>query len=66
MPWKEHGVMDERFQLVQEWKSGDWSMAELGRFYGVTRVTGYKWVERYEHGGLQALGFITSPAAAPQ
>lgn len=30
-------------------------MAELCRFYGVTRVTGYKWVERYESGGLEGL-----------
>jgi len=47
--------MEERFRLVEEWKSGDWSMAELCRFYGVTRVTGYKWVERYESGGMEAL-----------
>ena len=30
-------------------------MAELCRFYDVTRATGYKWVERYEAGGLEGL-----------
>src|ERR1700682_511874 len=55
MPWKEHGVMEERFHFVTEWESGDWSMAELCRYYGVTRATGNKWVDRYEVGGLQAL-----------
>jgi len=30
-------------------------MAELCRFYGVTRATGYKWVERYERVGLEGL-----------
>jgi len=55
MPWKEHGVMEERFRFVEEWNSGDWSMAELCRFYGVTRATGYKWVGRYEGGGLEGL-----------
>jgi putative transposase len=55
MPWKERGVMEERFHFVQEWKSGEWSMSELCRFYGVTRATGYKWVERYESGGWEAL-----------
>lgn len=55
MPWRKHGVMEERFRFVEEWKSGDASMAELCRFYGVTRVTGYKWIERYELGGLEAL-----------
>jgi putative transposase len=55
MPWKEHGVMGERFRFVEDWESGDWSMAELCRFYGVTRATGYKWVYRYEAGGLEGL-----------
>jgi len=30
-------------------------MAELCRYYGVARTTGYKWVERYETGGLDGL-----------
>jgi transposase InsO family protein len=30
-------------------------MADLCRFYGVTRATGYKWVGRYESGGLEGL-----------
>ena len=30
-------------------------MAELCRFYGVSRGTGYKWVGRYEGGGLEGL-----------
>jgi len=30
-------------------------MAELCRYYGVSRVTGYKWLERYETGGLEGL-----------
>src|ERR1035438_4981796 len=51
MPWKEHGVMEERFGFIEDWRSQDWTMAELCRFYGVTRVTGYKWVGRYEAGG---------------
>jgi putative transposase len=55
MPWKEHGVMEERFCFVQEWKSGDWNMRELCQFYGVARGTGYKWVERYESGGVDGL-----------
>lgn len=47
--------MEERFKFVQEWSSGDWGMAELCRFYGVTRATGYKWVERYATSGLEGL-----------
>ena len=37
MPWKEHGVWEERFRFIEEWNSEDWTMAELCRFLGVTR-----------------------------
>lgn len=47
--------MEERFRFVEEWKSGDWNMAELCRFYEITRGTGYKWVGRFEAGGIEAL-----------
>lgn len=55
MPWKECGVLEERFRFVTEWNSGDWNMAELCRFYGVTRKTGYKWVDRYGAKGMEGL-----------
>lgn len=47
--------MEERLRFIEEWNSEDWTMAELCRFYGVTRKIGYKWVERYEAGGWEAL-----------
>lgn len=47
--------MEERFRFVEEYNSGDWNMAELCCFYGVTRATGYKWLGRFESGGLEAL-----------
>ncbi len=56
MPWKEHGVVEERFRFIEDWKSEEWTMTELCQFYGVSRVTGYKWLERYESGGLEELG----------
>jgi len=55
MPWKDHDVTEERWRFIEEWKSEDWSMAELCEFYGITRKTGYKWVERYEAKGLDGL-----------
>lgn len=55
MPWKEHGVIEERMRFIEDWKSEDWSMAELCEVYGVTRKTGYKWVERYETQGVEGL-----------
>jgi transposase InsO family protein len=55
MGWKETCVVEERFRFVQESQSGEWSFSELCRRYGVSRPTGYKWLERYEAGGLEGL-----------
>lgn len=51
MPWKESCVMDERMKFIVECKSGEYSMAELCRGYGINRRTGYKWLARYESEG---------------
>ncbi len=56
MPWKVSDVMKQRAGFVEEFASEDWSMAELCREYGITRKTGYKWVNRYEVGGPGELG----------
>jgi transposase-like protein len=48
-------VGEERFRFVQEYQSEEWCMAEVCRRFGICRFTGYKWLERYEHGGIQAL-----------
>jgi putative transposase len=55
MPWKEQSVMEERFRFIEDWRSEDWTMAELSRFYGVSRATAYKWLARYQAGGLDGL-----------
>jgi putative transposase len=55
MPWKDYGVTEQRFRLVEEWSSGEQTMAELCRCYEITRATGYKWVRRYATGGLAGL-----------
>src|SRR5947207_4804171 len=55
MGWKETCAMEERFKFVQEYKTDDWSLAELCRRYGVSRKTGYKWLERYQSDGLEGL-----------
>jgi putative transposase len=55
MPWKVHDVMEERYRFIEDWRSEDWTMAELCRSYGITRVTGYKWLDRYEAGGREGL-----------
>lgn len=48
MPWKETNVYEERMKFVVAWKEGDWSMTDLCREFGISRVTGYKYLEQYE------------------
>jgi len=47
--------MEERFKFIQDYEKQDWSFAELCRRYGVSRPTGYKWLARYQDGGLEGL-----------
>ena len=55
MPWRERSPVDLRVQFISEYRSGLWSMTELTTQYGISRKTGYKWVERSESGGVAAL-----------
>lgn len=55
MPWKVTDVLEQRSRFVLEYESGEWTMAELCRDYGVSRETGYKWVARYQAGGIRSL-----------
>ena len=52
MPWKETCPMKERSRFVVEQESGRYAMAELCRIFGISRETGYKWVEWYEAEGV--------------
>lgn len=55
MGWKASCVMDERMKFMVECHSGDWSMAEACRRAGISRKSGYKWLERYAEQGLDGL-----------
>lgn len=46
--------MDERMRFVIRLKDGE-SMATLCREFGISRVTGYKILDRYEESGLEGL-----------
>jgi putative transposase len=56
MSWKETCPMTERMLFVSELLAGERTMSELCRRYGVSRKTGYKWLERFSEGGPTALG----------
>ena len=51
MPWKVSGVVERRQQFVAEYESGQWTMSELCRAYGISRPTGYEVLRRYAAGG---------------
>jgi transposase InsO family protein len=55
MPWKTSGVMDERVRFAVEYESGEWTMAELCRHYGISRKTGYKIVARWQQRGAAGM-----------
>jgi CBS domain-containing protein/transposase InsO family protein len=47
--------MDERLCFVSAWLRQEEPMSSLCRRYGVSRKTGYKWLDRYEKGGAAGL-----------
>jgi transposase InsO family protein len=56
MPWDEATRMSQRLRFIYEFDSCQYTMSELCERYGISRKTGYKWVERYAEegpGGLE-------------
>jgi transposase InsO family protein len=53
MAWRASRVVDQRKKFVQEYESGEWTMAELCRIYEISRERGYKWLKpsQMEGGG---------------
>ena len=62
MPFVETCRMDERVRMLTEWDSGNWSVAELCRRYGVCRDTFYAWQARRARG--EAAWFVDRSHAA--
>ena len=51
MPWSETSTMDQKKLFINDYIRGNFAMTELCRRYGISRPTGYKWVDRFEvHG----------------
>ena len=55
MPWKEAVAMHLREEFVIRAKAPHANVAALSREYGISRKTAYKWLARFEEGGLAAL-----------
>ena len=46
MPWLETAPMDQRERFIADVRAGLYSMTELCERYGISRKSGYKWLER--------------------
>jgi len=55
MPWKERTAVDERKAFITALQRREQSFSALCRYFGVSRPTGYKWLERFESAGEDAL-----------
>ena len=55
MPWKVRDAMSERLDLVTLAGQPGANMAELCRWFGVSRKTGYKWLNRFAALGAEGL-----------
>jgi hypothetical protein len=47
MPWKKTCVMDERLLFIADCLRGELPMSVVCEQFGISRKTGYKWLERY-------------------
>lgn len=55
MPWKETEAVKERMRFLVDFEQHLFSLTELCRRYGVSRKTGYKWIERFDENGPEGL-----------
>lgn len=55
MPWKEVSLLEARRRLVIATREKRESFASLCRGFGISRKSGYKWLNRYRQGGVRAL-----------
>jgi transposase InsO family protein len=51
MGWEGVTIMDQRVRFIAESLRGVFSFKELCSQFSISRKTGYKWIERYEHEG---------------
>ncbi len=55
MPWMETAPMEQRKRFIADDQRGHYSRAELCERYGISRKTGYKWLQRHAEEGVPGL-----------
>src|SRR5271170_563150 len=60
MPWKESRIVDQRLQFLSSYQKEEMSVSDLCREFGVSRPTGYRWINRYKEVGPEGLLDLSS------
>lgn len=55
MPFQTDSALTQKQQFIQDWLADEWPFSRLCQRYGISRPTGYKWVERYRFEGAGGL-----------
>lgn len=55
MPWSQKSPVDQRTHFISDYLRNSLSFEELCELYGISRKTGYIWVNRYLHDGPAGL-----------
>ena len=55
MPWLETAPMEQRERFIRDERLALYPMTELCERYGISRQTGYKWLDRFDAGGRAGL-----------
>ena len=55
MPWMEVTVVEERLKFVLKAFKSKENFTEQCRRFGISTKTGYKWLKRFEEGGVAGL-----------
>lgn len=55
MPWKDVRPMDQKILFISDYLRQSASLSDLCRRYGISRKTGYKWLDRYTRQGAEGL-----------
>jgi len=55
MPWNVRDVVEQRTQFLVDYDTGEFTMAELSRMYGISRQTAYQLLRRREQEGAAGI-----------
>ena len=73
MPWKATDPLEERTKFLLEWErrwkeaeGGPVNLAELCRMFGISRPTGYSWVDRYRAASFELLTAVQERSRKPK